>query len=267
MKKNFFILSALLSVFCCSVAFTSCSDDDDDDNSNPSESNVNITQKNLVKVTTVLPVNGSTDVFVYNWSDNKLMSSVWTANIYDSTYVFETTYDYGQAGVVTVHNGITSSVDSYELGENGMAKFLEDKDDYGNVNQQTINYNSDNQISVMYYYYHSTSSSFESRDTMVYEYDANGSLIKDYQGNVYSYSSNMKLNKGNLGFYNNNIDTDLICGFWGAGSKYLPASCVDEDGLNYTYDWVLDGDGYPTKVTVTCAEDETESIIYNFEWK
>ena len=104
------------------------------------------------------------------------------------------------------------------------------------------------------------------------EWDANGNLNKVYyrRGKPMTFEYGSKPIENKMGFM---LSYDAICGLdldsydlftiarlLGAGSKHLPISRSD----GTTFEWELDVDGYPIKLTIN-KEDESEKLIFAWE--
>lgn len=253
MKKFKFLCLALIAVFTC-VGFTSCSDDDDDDaGSGPVEPNRERKLKTMYYV-------DNESGFVYygfsnpQWSGDKLIAFC------DGDYRPDNkrTISYSDGNKAFVGGDIEMTLNekgyalyadyhgwSFAYNENGQLVNWHDDDDYEFC---TLTYNADGDI------INAESSLYGSK---MFEY-TNGTVTSPIE------------NKGGIMMMNNwRIMWDFEYYYWfgiyGKATRHLPVKVGND-----TYDWTLDGQGYPAKCVVTYAEDadySEGSDTYYFEWE
>lgn len=270
-KTNFCALSAA-AVMTCLVGFASCDKEDENDTFN--DSGVN---KVLTGVTHSSALWASPSPFSYSFTyDNDKMSSHRTTE-------YTTTFSYEGSNVIKsqiiIDSTNTVCIDNtYYLNEDGT------------VNKRVC-FNPEYPLSVLeeFYVYNNNKQITEVKqgeNILRYKYDIYGALTEiiwedgaPYESFVYTNSivKTPIKNKAHLRF-NTLLDDYSLLDVYGNTYSYLPVGYhssyhLYEFGLfdfSITFDWTLDGDGYPISMKETKQEGAVDDYMYDFysfSWK
>lgn len=179
--------------------------------------------------------------------------------------------------VMTVEDDEDKNVFNLLLNESGFAKYCQQIESDGNVEEWWFEYNTDGQLMKM---------TRSEGDNEIHEISyENGNIVKvseihsDHDGDNdwrISYGSSMLENKGCIMLFDETFGIDMdemeyayFAGLLGKATWNLPIERIDlEDGDNGTYTWTLDNNGMPTKLISVDSGDgwSDEPQIIEFKW-
>lgn len=279
MKKlsNFVWLLAI--ALGAAIALTSCSKNSDGPNGGEDKGKVEVNPTKVFVNGMPKIVDGS--VFtrdfkgrlssIYNKEENTLVAFAYTSSILGTKDVPNV--------VMTVTDGSERTVYNLFLNKDGFVKYCDEIDyEKGNTPKTTtwnFEYNSDGQLikAVQSKDGVKTSSTIAYNDGDAVETVTMSEKDGKETDHCKVYYTSKKVtspieNRGCLMSFDVALDLDLdhlqnvyYAGMLGKATKHLPIYNVDKDNDKTTFDWILNGNGFPTKVVVKDDEGREESNI------
>lgn len=260
----------MMAAFCAATVFTSCSDDDDDNGNGEGPGNggsgVTVQPKKVAKITSLDKNSQVESTFLFSYdSEGKLVKII---DQYGSSSN-EKTFTYSSDKIVISEQGEESVVNL----KDGRAVSFTEKDGSDWQYNYTFSYSGNYLNQSVSEEKHLVNGVWTKESTDTYTYtvkNGNISTIKNVwkeegsdedvtdaaltYGNV---ANNANIDLGYLCYEMDGEDLLMLCVL---GNRYqnLPASmsCRDADGETYslTFSYVVDKDGYVTKITINSVE-------------
>ncbi len=259
---------ALISLL--SVTFTSCDKDDDDSNSAPA--------RKLTSIQTFDADNKpySTTTFTYDGEGRIVEKETIYAEELPMTKNTRKTYKY-KGDMVEESDGEFTI--TYQLSSNGLLSSLDyqgptwvKKLSWEYFNNHCTTYKEYNRFGAedepnLLFYDYTYNVTWEDDDLSKYKFTFESPSGKSETTYTYTYADStgqMYENKGQLAFCLDIIATEIIepVGMLhGTSSKHLPLRMYTEGSLFRQYDWGLDIEGYPVRLTIENGK------TYKFTWE